>query len=183
MEAAYNAQITYGSTTVNFYTYYQFTNVCACVYIHIQTYIHTHTHSAVANTTVCKFMIKIVKATQSYPTLCDLMDYIVQGILQARILEWQPFPSPGDLLNPGIEPRSRALRADSLPAEPLGKPKQKPDAGRKFSEGARPHNYLALLLNQLLFRLNTKLYSSLCPYAITISSSSFITVWAHLVIR
>ena len=34
-----------------------------------------------------------------------------------------PFPSPGDLPNPGIEPRSPALQADSLPAEPHGKPK------------------------------------------------------------
>ena len=32
-----------------------------------------------------------------------------------------PFPSPGDLPNPGIEPRSPALQADSLPAEPPGK--------------------------------------------------------------
>ena len=31
------------------------------------------------------------------------------------------FPSPGDLPNPGIEPRSPALQADSLPAEPPGK--------------------------------------------------------------
>ena len=35
----------------------------------------------------------------------------------------KPFPSPGDLPNPGIEPRSPALQADSLPAEPQGKPK------------------------------------------------------------
>ena len=34
----------------------------------------------------------------------------------------QPFPSPGDLPNPGIEPRSPALQADSLPAEPQEKP-------------------------------------------------------------
>ena len=32
-------------------------------------------------------------------------------------------PSPEDLPNPGIEPRSPALQADSLPAEPPGKPK------------------------------------------------------------
>ena len=32
------------------------------------------------------------------------------------------FPSPGDLPNPGIEPRSSALQADSLLAEPQGKP-------------------------------------------------------------
>ena len=35
----------------------------------------------------------------------------------------KPFPSPGDLPNSGIEPRSPALQADSLPAEPQGKPK------------------------------------------------------------
>ena len=29
-----------------------------------------------------------------------------------------PFPSAGDLPNPGIEPRSPALQADSLPSEP-----------------------------------------------------------------
>ena len=32
-------------------------------------------------------------------------------------------PTPGDLPNPGIEPRSPALQVDSLPAEPPGKPK------------------------------------------------------------
>ena len=32
-----------------------------------------------------------------------------------------PFPSPGDLPNPGIKPRSPALQADSLPSEPPGK--------------------------------------------------------------
>ena len=33
-----------------------------------------------------------------------------------------PFPSPEDFPNPGMEPRSPALQADSLPAEPQGKP-------------------------------------------------------------
>ena len=35
----------------------------------------------------------------------------------------QPYPSPGDLPYPEIEPRSPALQANSLPAEPQGKPK------------------------------------------------------------
>ena len=34
-----------------------------------------------------------------------------------------PFPSPGDLPNSGIKHRSPALQADSLSAEPQGKPK------------------------------------------------------------
>ena len=33
-----------------------------------------------------------------------------------------PFPSPGDLPDPGIEPRSPALQADALTSEPPGKP-------------------------------------------------------------
>ena len=64
-----------------------------------------------------------VKVVQLCPILRDPVDYIVHGILQARLLEWVPFPSPGDLPNPGIKPRSPTLRADSLPAEPQGKPK------------------------------------------------------------
>ena len=34
----------------------------------------------------------------------------------------RPFPSPGDLPNPGIRPGSPELQANSLPSEPLGKP-------------------------------------------------------------
>ena len=33
-----------------------------------------------------------------------------------------PFPAPGDLPNPGIEPRSPTLQADTLLSEPAGKP-------------------------------------------------------------
>ena len=59
-----------------------------------------------------------VKVTQSGLTLCNPTDYTVHGIVQVRILEWIPFPSPGDLPNPEIKPRYPTLQADSLPAEP-----------------------------------------------------------------
>ena len=36
-----------------------------------------------------------------------------------------PFPSPGDLPNPGIKPGSPALESDALTSEPPGKPQQK----------------------------------------------------------
>ena len=36
-----------------------------------------------------------------------------------------PFPSPGDVSDPGIEPRSPTLQADALTSEPPGKPVQK----------------------------------------------------------
>ena len=69
-----------------------------------------------------------MKVTQLRLTLSDLMDYTVHGILQAIILVWVShsllqgiFPTQGK--TPGIEPRSPSLQADSLPAEPQGKPK------------------------------------------------------------
>ena len=34
----------------------------------------------------------------------------------------QPFPSPGDLPNPGIKPRPPSLQVNSLPAKPKGSP-------------------------------------------------------------
>ena len=44
----------------------------------------------------------------------------------------QLFPSPGYLPNPGIETRSLALQADSLPAEPAGKPKTSCQGSTQF---------------------------------------------------
>ena len=66
-----------------------------------------------------------VKATQSFLTLCDPMDYLrahglytVCGILQARILEWIAFPfSRGS-----SQPRSPALHVDFSPSEPPEEP-------------------------------------------------------------
>ena len=63
-----------------------------------------------------------VTVTQSSLTLCNPMDYTVHGVLQARVLEWAAFPSPGDLPNPRVKPRFPALQADSLPTELSGEP-------------------------------------------------------------
>ena len=63
-----------------------------------------------------------VKVTQLCPTLCDPMYYTVHGILQAKILEWVAFPFSGGSFQPGTELRSPTLQADSLPADPQGKP-------------------------------------------------------------
>ena len=63
-----------------------------------------------------------VKVTQLCLTLCDPMDCTIHGILQARILECVAVPFSRELPNPRIELRSPTLQADSLPAEPQGKP-------------------------------------------------------------
>ena len=44
------------------------------------------------------------------------------GFSRQKYWSGLPFPPPEDLPNPGIEPRSPALQADSLVSEPPGKP-------------------------------------------------------------
>ena len=68
------------------------------------------------------------KSLQSCPTLLDPMDCSppgssVHGILQARILECLPLPTPGDLPDPGIEPESPELAGRFFTTKPPGKPK------------------------------------------------------------
>ena len=56
------------------------------------------------------------------PLDCSPPGSSVHGISQAGISEWVSISSPGDLADPGIEPASPALQADSLLSEPPGKP-------------------------------------------------------------
>ena len=78
---------------------------------------------------VCVCVCVCVLVAQSCPTLCDPIDRSppgssVHGIKSSRQEYWSglPFPSPGDLLDPEIEPESPTLQADSLPSELPGKP-------------------------------------------------------------
>ena len=72
--------------------------------------------------------MKESEVTQSCPTLCNPMDCVAHqaplstGFSRQEYWSGLPFPSPGDLPDPGIEPRSPALQADALTSEPPGKP-------------------------------------------------------------
>ena len=68
------------------------------------------------------------KVAQLFLTLFDPMNHITHhaplsmGFLRQEYWSGLPFPSPGDLPDPAIEPRSPALQAEALPSEPPGKP-------------------------------------------------------------
>ena len=79
---------------------------------------------------MCKESESVV--AQSCRTLCESMDCSpsdssVLGNSPSKKEYWSglPFPSPGDLPDPGIEPGSPALQADALPSEPQDFPKEK----------------------------------------------------------
>ena len=62
----------------------------------------------------------------------------IQSMEFSRPEYWSgwPFSYPGDLPNPGIEPRSPALQVDSLAAEPKGKPRILEWVAYPFSSGS-----------------------------------------------
>ena len=60
--------------------------------------------------------------TKSCSTLVTPRTPLKMGFPRQRYWNGLPFPSPGNLPNPGIEPVSPALQADSLPTELGGKP-------------------------------------------------------------
>ena len=74
---------------------------------------------------VCASSVCLV--TQSCLTLCDPVDCNPPGfsvhVDSPGYCSGLPHSPPGHLTNPGIEPRSPALQADSLLSEPQGKPK------------------------------------------------------------
>ena len=66
------------------------------------------------------------EVAQSCPTLCDPVDYSLpappsMGFSRQEYRSGLPFPSPGDLPEPGIKPGSLNCKQTLLPSESLGK--------------------------------------------------------------
>ena len=72
------------------------------------------------------------------PMDCSLPGSSFRGFSRQEYWSGLPLPSPGDLPNPGIKPRSPALQAHSLWSEPPGKPK-KESRGTATRECWRQH--------------------------------------------
>ena len=71
-------------------------------------------------------LVHYMLVAQSCPILCNPRTIALQASLSMNLSRqeyWSglPFPTPGDLPNPGIEPGSSTLQTDSLTSEPLGK--------------------------------------------------------------
>ena len=70
-----------------------------------------------------KVKVKLLSHVQHFATPWTVAYQAPQSMEFSRQEYWSglPFPSPGDLPNPGIEPGSPTLQADTLPSEPPGK--------------------------------------------------------------
>ena len=87
--------------------------------------------------------MKWSEVVQSCPTLCDLVDCSPPGSSPSMEFSRQeywsglPFPSPGDLPDPGIEPGSPALQADALTSQPPGKPHMYKEPSKLNTQSSR----------------------------------------------
>ena len=89
------------------------------------SYLHYQSHQFTFLNFVSVCMC--VLFSQSCPTLCGPLDCsphapLSMGFSRQGYWSGLPFPSPGDLPDPGTKPGSPALQADSLQSEPPGKP-------------------------------------------------------------
>ena len=66
--------------------------------------------------------------------------HLSMGFSRQEYWSGLPFPPPGGLPNPAIEPGSAALQADSLPSEPPGRPC--PSSNTNVTEACRAHPHM-----------------------------------------
>ena len=77
-----------------------------------------------AYTSKCARVLSRFSHLQLFATLCTvaLQAPLSVGFFRQQYWSVLPCPPPGDLPNPGIEPRSPELQGDALTSEPPGKP-------------------------------------------------------------
>ena len=76
--------------------------------------------------TFVKVKVKSLSGVRLFATLWTIAHQAPPSVGFSRQEYWSglPFPSPGNLPDPGIEPRSAAMQAGTLTSEPPGKPHQ-----------------------------------------------------------
>ena len=119
----------------------------------------------------CHFLLQGIFLTQGSNShllclLCcrQILYHLSHWGSQARILKSVAFPSPGDISNPGIEPRSPVLKVDSLPAETPGKPKNTGVGSLSLLQQiflTQESNHSLLNCRQILYQLSYQGSSSL----------------------
>ena len=117
-----------------------------------------------------------MKVGHSCPTLCNSFQFS-RPEYQSGFL----FPSPGDLSNPAIEPRSPALQVDSLPAEPRRKPKNTGVGSLSLFQQiflTQESNWGLLHCRQILYQLSYEGSFILLPLNLFLNHLRF---WYHYV--
>ena len=106
------------------YAHFNNTNVWINVWIQNTGWVSSYVFHNIFHQCFEVFIVQVfcLLVAELYATLCDPMDCTAHQVLLSMGFSMQgywsglPFPSPGDLPNLGIEPRSLALQSDALPS-------------------------------------------------------------------
>ena len=129
--------------TINFFFYYSFLSsfcfpdqflsfLCRVFFLNsplkcldLFTYLYIFTHTSIyhrPNPVICKLVVYLLSCGQLF---CDPVDCgrspLSMGFSRQEYWSGLPFPSPGELPGPGIEPKSLALAGGCFTTKPLGK--------------------------------------------------------------
>ena len=100
--------------------------------------------------------VKLLSRVRLFVTLWIVAHQAPPSMGFSRQEYWSglPFPSPGDLANPGIKPGSPALQADALSSEPPGKPQEWPNQGLFYKQGAIARGHVGLKVFTTIMSVN-----------------------------
>ena len=141
----------------------------ACVYICVYVCVHTCIHIYIC-AYVCVLSRSVLSNSLQRYGLQPVRLLCFWGFSRQEYWSGLPCPPPGDLPNPGIEPRCPALQADSLLIESPGKPKNTGAGSLSPLHGIFPTQELNLGLlhcRRILYQLSYQGSPCKCLYTYT----------------
>ena len=94
-------------------------------YVKVDVWLRVDAQIILMNKLIVKYsIVKSLSCVRLFVTLWAVayLASLSMGFSRQEYWSRLPFPSPGELPDPGIEPGSPALEADALTSEPPGKP-------------------------------------------------------------
>ena len=94
-------------------------------YVKVDVWLRVDAQIILMNKLIVKYsIVKSLSCVRLFVTLWAVayLASLSMGFSRQEYWSRLPFPSPGELPDPGIEPRSPSLEADALTSEPPGKP-------------------------------------------------------------
>ena len=105
--------------------FFVYTHICSHPHTYTNTHVHAYIHTYIYMKMAIKSSVCVLDAQSCLFAIQWTLAHqtpLSMGFSRQEYWSELPVHSPGDLPNPGIQPTSPALQADSLLSEPPGKP-------------------------------------------------------------
>ena len=104
---------------------------------------HGPSSESLASQILCCLSCSIMSYSLGPPWTVACHSPLSMGFSRQKCWSGEPFPSPGNLPDPGFESQSPASQVDSSPPELLGKPSKAEGLDSTPGQGTRSHSHIA----------------------------------------